>query len=204
MANGQSAAASFDEIKAASNIPNWVFRLNAATKWLVSVAVTVGVWVNPKRFQGPYIIVGSLVANYLSEVLKTVIHQERPYGAPFVDPGMPSTHAMVSFFVAMAWRETILMAAAPKHHGATTWLLGGAATMVSFLRVWCGYHTLPQITVGGLLGTGLASAWMVLGVALDRQNPKTLFAVSWATYLVGSAIYIQKRALRWLGEEKNL
>lgn len=177
-------------------VPKFFFGLNAATKWIVSVAVTAGVFWNPRHFRGPYIVVGSIAANYMAEILKKIINQGRPEGAPFTDPGMPSSHALVSFFVAMAWNNALGGVGTP-------WLLGSALT-ISSLRVLCGYHTVPQIVVGGTLGTLLGHAWMALGALLGKQNHEATFVFSWLAYIVGSAIYIKKNMIKWVTEEKYL
>ena len=178
---------------ASSHIPSILFVLNAATKWLVSIAVTTGVMWNPKSFRGPYIVVGSIGATVLASKLKRLINQGRPDGAPFTDPGMPSSHALVSFFVATSWGQ----------HIGGYWTMSSAVG-VSVLRVVCGYHTIPQIAVGGLLGTLLGFAWMSAGGSLHMHYPKETFVTSWATYLLGSALYIRKEAPRWLTDEKFL
>jgi len=187
-------ATSDDSVRpASSRIPSILFVLNAATKWLVSIAVTTGVLWNPKSFRGPYIVVGSIGATVLASKLKRLINQGRPDGAPFTDPGMPSSHALVSFFVATSWGQ----------HIGGYWTMTSALG-VSVLRVVCGYHTLPQIVVGGLLGTLLGSAWMATGGLLHLHYPNATFVTSWATYLIGSALYIRKEATRWLTDEKFL
>ena len=178
---------------ASSRIPSILFVLNAATKWLVSIAVTAGVLWNPKSFRGPYIVVGSIAATVLASKLKHLINQGRPDGAPFTDPGMPSSHALVSFFVATAWGQDFF----------GYWTMSSALG-VSVLRVVCGYHTLPQIVVGGLLGSLLGVAWMATGRLLHLHYPKQTFATSWVVYLLGSALYIRKETTRWLTDEKFL
>lgn len=178
-------------------LPKIIYFLNAGTKWVVSLAVTVGVFWNPRRFQGPYIVVGSIAATYLAAYLKKIFDQGRPEGAPFTDPGMPSSHALVSFFVAMAWHHALGSGA------GRPWLLA-SALLVSILRVICGYHTVPQIAVGGTLGTLLGHAWMSLGFVLETHNGKGTFTFAWSAYLIGSAFYIHKNLRRWLTDEKYL
>jgi membrane-associated phospholipid phosphatase len=173
-----------------------LFAANAATKWLVSIAVTIGVFWNPFHFRGPYIVTGSIIAIVLANALKRFINQERPDGAPFTDPGMPSSHALVSFFVATAWLTAFKGTHAP--------LLLGSAALVSLLRVICGYHTIPQIAVGGILGTILGHGWMHLGSFLASKNYTVTMTFAWSTYLIGSAIYVKKNARKWLSEEKYL
>jgi hypothetical protein len=196
LASTSEGSAYSDAALSPRKMPKIVYFLNAGTKWAVSAAVTVGVFWNPRRFQGPYIVVGSIAANYLAAFLKKIFNQGRPEGAPFTDPGMPSSHALVSFFVAMAWDNALGGVGRP-------FLIASALT-VSTLRVLCGYHTLPQIAVGGTLGTLLGHAWMSLGFILEKHNGRGAFAFSWSAYLVGSAFYIYKNLGRWLTDEKYL
>lgn len=181
---------------AGHRVPMIFYGFNAATKWIVTFAVSVGVFWNPRHFRGPYIVVGSIAATSLATFLKKVINQGRPDGAPFTDPGMPSSHALVSFFVAMAWNNALSGAGAP-------WLVGSAIA-VSALRVICGYHTIPQIVVGGTLGALLGHAWMSLGILLAKQNHMLTHAASWSAYSIGSTIYVKKNLVWWLTEEKYL
>lgn len=176
-------------------VPKVFFLLNSATKWLVSIAATAGVLWNPKTFRGPYIVVGSIGATVLASKLKRLINQGRPEGAPFTDPGMPSSHALVSFFIASAWIQHL----ADGGQWAMTAALG-----VSALRVICGYHTAPQIAVGGLLGTLLGYSWSNLGVILDVRYTHATFVISWAAYVLSSALYIRREVVRWCNDEKYL
>ncbi len=185
------------DIAVESNGVNKIFfTANAATKWIVSLAVTIGVFWRPRNFQGPYIVVGSIAATYLATFLKKTINQGRPDGAPFSDPGMPSSHAMVSFFVATAWLHALGGKGAP--------LFLGSALFVSILRVVCGYHTIPQIAVGGSLGTFLGHTWMSLGFVLAEKSRTATLTFAWSAYLVGSVIYIKKNVLKWISDENYL
>jgi membrane-associated phospholipid phosphatase len=174
-------------------VPKVFYIINAASKWLVSIAVTAGVLWNPKSFRGPFIAVGSIGATVLASKLKRLVNQGRPEGAPFTDPGMPSSHALISFFVACSWGQQI------GEHRAM-----GAALVVSALRVVCGYHTTPQIAVGGLLGALLGYAWMNLGALLEARYTEAILIASWVAYMFGSVIYIRKEVVRWFTDEKLL
>jgi len=182
-------------------VPKVFFALNSATKWLVTLAVTVGVFWEPKSFRGPYIIVGGIGATVVAKKLKRWINQGRPDGAPFTDPGMPSSHALVSFFMATAWAQHMTNSMGGSLGALSTM---SAAFGVSILRVICGYHTAPQIIVGGLVGTIMGYTWMAVGTIFNTRYTKMTFIASWMTYLVGSAIYIQKEMTRWWTDEKHL
>lgn len=180
-------------------IPAIIYKINASTKWVVTVATIVAVWSNPQNFFGPYIMVGSIAAVYLTVVLKNIIQQDRPEGAPFSDPGMPSSHSLVSFFLAVAWKSHLVAIAS--YDGM---ILLAAATAVATLRVVCGYHTIPQIAVGAVLGSGMGYGWFALGKIFHASNPKLAFALGWSVYLGLSAIYIQRDIRKWITENKDL
>jgi membrane-associated phospholipid phosphatase len=175
-------------------IPGIIYKLNSSTKWLVTAASIVAVWSRPHQFFGPFIVVGSIAAVYLTVVLKGVINQGRPEGAPFADPGMPSSHSLVSFFLAVAWKSLV----------GCDGILVAAAAAVATLRVVCGYHTIPQIAVGAVLGSGMGYGWFALGKIFHASNPKLAFALAWSAYLGLSAIYIQRDMRKWLTEHKHL
>ena len=125
---------------AAAAPPAIVFKLNAATKWVVVAAQTAAVW-SRRDFVAPFIVVGSIGATWATGQLKKLFNQARPAGAPFADPGMPSSHALVATFAAVGWATHLESAGHAAERGA---LLAGAA-LVSWLRVACGYHTTAQV-----------------------------------------------------------
>ena len=84
---------------------------NGLTKWIVVAAQTTAV-VTRRDFASPYIVVGSIGASFAAHALKKVINQERPDGSPFIDPGMPSSHALVATFAASAWAVHLQRASA--------------------------------------------------------------------------------------------
>jgi membrane-associated phospholipid phosphatase len=180
-------------------IPAIIYKLNSSTKWIVTFATIVAVWSHPQNFFGPFIMVGSIAAVYLTVVLKNVIQQDRPEGAPFADPGMPSSHSLVSFFLAVAWKSHLVASAS--YDGM---ILVAAAMAVATLRVICGYHTIPQIAVGAVLGSGMGYGWFSLGKIFHAYNPKLAFALVWSVYLGLSAIYIQRDIRKWITEHKHL
>jgi membrane-associated phospholipid phosphatase len=113
---------------------------------------------------------GTLVAYLFSEVLKTMVHEERPCrGLPVTsyigkcpDPGdwsFPSNHSVIAASAALgavyAWRR------------AMPWLLSLAALM-AFSRVFVGVH-FPHDVLGGLF-FGAAFAWLAHRFALDRAT----------------------------------
>ena len=108
-------------------IPAAVQKLNSSTKWLVTIAQTGAVW-SRRDFVSPFLVLGAIISAFTTGTLKELINESRPDGTPFTDPGMPSSHALVSSFAAVGWalhlRSTVASA-----------LLLAAALLVSVLRV---------------------------------------------------------------------
>lgn len=113
----------------------------------------------------------------LSKVLKRVIRQSRPPGAPKLSPGMPSNHATsLSFLSIVACAaldragvssSTSASPARPLFGGPTSYRLAAAQVALmgyglyaTALRVLCEHHTWPQVIVGYALGS--ASAVLLL------------------------------------------
>lgn len=183
-----------------SQVPSIVRKLNSNTKWLVTIGNTIGVW-SRKSFQGPFIIAGAIASVYLTDVL---INQSRPDTSVLVDPGMPSSHSLVSFFLAVGWIGAISESGLSGNAEVIGKIcLAVCAATVAVLRVVCGYHTWAQIGVGAALGSVMGQAWVALGHALNLQYPKTLHNISWTLYLAGSALFIKTNISKWHREHKH-
>lgn len=181
-----------------SQVPRFVSILNSSTKWLVTLGNVVALWSRPRNVFGPFIVTGVILATYLTALLKRLIDQGRPDGAPFSDPGMPSSHALSSFFLANCWRQTY-------QHGPVVgpWLWSAAAT-VALLRVVCGFHTLAQISVGAVLGVSLGHGWMMVGRWLSTTYPVWTFRVVWLAYVSLSLLFLQSTMSKWTQEDRHL
>ena len=165
---------------------------NGLTKWLVVAAQTTAV-VTRRDFASPYIVVGSIGASFGAHALKRLINQQRPDGAPFIDPGMPSSHALVATFAASAWAVHLQRA------GASVALLASAA-VVSGLRVVTGCHTWAQVIVG--IAVGAAGALGVLLAFGARGNPIAVMSIVFAgapivNATAAVALHGGFRMLRW-------
>ena len=68
------------------------------TKWIVSITAA-GVLLYRRDALAVSVIVGALSNAVLGKVLKRILRQKRPDGAPLADPGMPSSHAMSLLFL---------------------------------------------------------------------------------------------------------
>jgi hypothetical protein len=181
----------------AARPPKAMLAANSATKWLVAAGNTFAVW-SRRDFTSPYIVVGSIIATFGTDMLKRAINQQRPAGAPFMDPGMPSSHALVSSFLAVGWC-TVASSSLTRAALLTT------ALAISLLRVSCGYHTYLQIAVGAVIGGLSAGAWMALGtVILSLAEPRAATLAAWSAYLAGSALFIARKMASWTGRHRAL
>jgi dolichyldiphosphatase len=168
----------------------FVNSLNASSKWVLAAANLTGVWVYKE--DGALIVIGCIAASFFTEkVLKPFLNQARPSNSPLSDPGMPSSHALASFFVAVGWTKLL---------GNGT-LLVGVAAMVSVLRVLCGFHSLLQIFVGSFLGVIFGVTWMkVVKILKYFAEDDSLFLKKciWSTYSTGSLLFICKIMPSWI------
>eukprot|EP00811_Abedinium_folium_P008059 NODE_17441_length_942_cov_3.350920.p1 GENE.NODE_17441_length_942_cov_3.350920~~NODE_17441_length_942_cov_3.350920.p1 ORF type:complete len:214 (-),score=63.09 NODE_17441_length_942_cov_3.350920:299-871(-) len=97
---------------------------------------------------------GSGVAALAAKTLKRLLQERRPAGATHADPGMPSSHTTMLFYLASfiarrSWgtQPNVVVAAL------------AAAGLLSAQRVWSRQHTIPQVLAGSVLGSGLGITW---------------------------------------------
>lgn len=129
----------------------------------------------------------------VSKGLKEIIRQPRPeYGCESLgnchEYGMPSNHAQ---FMAFCFAMTLLSYHAKKKvvaargrcrdgfaerlvtsnmYAIEVLILGAASVVISWARVYLGYHTLVQVVVGYLLGSACALAWWTLTASLHSRG----------------------------------
>lgn len=155
--------------------------INNATKWTVSAATALVLFRNRADAATRFAVVGSVVAAFLTKVLKKVINEARPSEARKADPGMPSSHAQSLAFLSTSAARAILFSARngggeealtgrffsflvlPVPTVAAAALVLTTAVLLATLRVTLGYHTWPQVVAGGVLGCALALGWAELG-----------------------------------------
>jgi hypothetical protein len=164
--------------------------LNASTKWAV-VASQLAALVCYRSVGAPLIVVGMVLASALGARLKRALDQPRPAaaaGAPAearLEPGMPSSHALVTAFAAAAWACEL------RADSRLALALGGGALCVGWLRVATGYHTRAQVAVGLGLGGVLGGAWMAgaraVGVGSLPPGSRAARGVSLALYAACAA-----------------
>ena len=186
---------------------SFLYKLNASTKWLITMTQTIAVWSRPLNYQGPFIVVGSILSVYITDVLKRVINQQRPTDAPSLinDPGMPSSHSLVAFFLCTAWitaTTTVSTAtySAPLMMSAQLAILG-AAFGVASLRVICGYHTYAQVGVGAILGSIFGYCWSQFGMIANQSNPRLTYVASFGAYILGSVVFMWSNMRSWITKE---
>lgn len=75
VAVGQSDSSAADAADMPSRVPEFIRKLNSNTKWLVTIGNTIGVWIRPHSFRGPFIIAGAIASVYFTDVLKKMINQ---------------------------------------------------------------------------------------------------------------------------------
>jgi len=185
------------------------------TKWIVSLTAA-GVLLYRRDALAVSAILGALSNAVLGKVLKRILRQKRPTGAPLADPGMPSSHAMSLFFLSsylcaaiLAWTPTWL----PAHRAAVMGSLLAFATSSAAWRVRAGLHTPAQIVAGALLGGSNGVIWFELTVArlqsleaLDRMMAVSpSFPLLVCGCLIAGALVVGsiERSTSWLPADRT-
>ena len=131
------------------------------TKWIVSLSAA-GVLLYRRDALAVSAIVGALSNAVIGKILKRILRQKRPDGAPLADPGMPSSHAMSLYFLSCYLCASIVAwtpAWAPFQKAVAMFALLAFSTSSAVWRVSSGLHTGSQIMVGALLGGTNGVLW---------------------------------------------
>mmetsp|Transcript_10183 Transcript_10183/g.32960 ORF Transcript_10183/g.32960 Transcript_10183/m.32960 type:complete len:276 (-) Transcript_10183:73-900(-) len=163
--------------------------INNTTKWAVSGAA-LGVLVYHHDIYASWCFIGSIVAAANCKALKKLINQSRPASSQKADPGMPSSHAQSLLYLGTYAALAVLGA-----YGYTQASVAGSAVIMitalflTWLRVTLGFHTYPQVFVGGLVGIASANLWLMLGNAavFPRASGGSLELVIYCTALAAAA-----------------
>ncbi|KAF4324060.1 hypothetical protein BBO99_00002336 [Phytophthora kernoviae] len=98
---------------------------------------------------------GQMITVVLNKVLKKVINQPRPEGAPMSGSGMPSAHSQfIAFFaayvVAYTWKR--LNSRRRQEQWFTIVSVLVVAVLTCYSRIHLGYHSTEQVVVGVVFG----------------------------------------------------
>ncbi|KAI8464264.1 MAG: hypothetical protein J3K34DRAFT_120836 [Monoraphidium minutum] len=181
-------------------------QVNESTKWVVAGLVGV-VLVAAHNEWAAWAVVGAVLSSFLCKALKRVINEQRPADARKKDPGMPSSHAnSLNFLSVTAAMSLAHHAGGQPAAAALAALTLAAGLFLTWLRVALGYHTWPQVAVGGLLGASTAAAWSAWGSgravpALQAWPPGVplLYVVNAA----GVAAFVVRNVLQWRKERQE-
>ena len=187
--------------------------VNESTKFLVS-GTALAVLLTHPSVHVVWCMIGSVVNSLGGKALKKALNHERPDGAAKADPGMPSSHAVSLSYMSVYAAAALLPRAAafPQIQGAwpvPEWSAEPLAAALialglffTWLRVALGYHTVPQVVVGYVLGAGVALGWLHgrrdggrTGGGGGSRNGEALYAACIVTSLLFARL-----AVRWIDE----
>ncbi|RLN46051.1 hypothetical protein BBJ29_003383 [Phytophthora kernoviae] len=105
---------------------------------------------------------GQMVTVVLNKVLKKVINQPRPEGAPMSGSGMPSAHSQfIAFFaayvVAYTWKRLNSRRRLEQWFTIVSVLV--VAVLTCYSRIHLGYHSTEQVVVGVVFGVLTGFTW---------------------------------------------
>ena len=83
-----------------------------------------------------------------------------------------------------------------------------AAAFLTWLRVAAGYHTVPQVAVGGLAGAAAGAAWLALAQwalpAMASDANRGALQALYGLTVAASVLFVAKFAKRWRKEVAKL
>lgn len=182
--------------------------VNDITKWAVSIAAFATLLLR-RDLLSCWCIFGAVTSSFANRALKTIINESRPPEAQKPDPGMPSAHAnslaFLSTFCALAAAKALPV-------GEVVWVLlvfgvPSLAIFLAWLRVVLGFHTIPQVIVGWLVGSGVAASWWIWGhrsvLPFIETNDPTLAAQMYMLTFLAVTAFSMLNVRRWLKEKKE-
>ncbi|PXF44903.1 Lipid phosphate phosphatase epsilon 1, chloroplastic [Gracilariopsis chorda] len=154
------------------------------TKYTVSIAVASCLLYNhdaPTLFY----VTASVTNSAVGKILKLLIKQPRPDGTHKEDPGMPSSHATSLSFLSLAFLgyAANYMNSLIKTAGAGMLVI--LALIATYWRVSAGYHTVPQVVAGWIVGSCNSMLFVaLLPWALPRLDFMTHGRALFVTYAI--------------------
>ncbi|KAI9314918.1 PAP2 superfamily-domain-containing protein [Dichotomocladium elegans] len=120
-----------------------------------------------------YFFVGAVLSGLTAKMLKRVIRQPRPKTMlrqrKIPSYGMPSSHSLVMAFFSMYCHLSLSLPTSSSVNRSSLLLLllvktvlYTATALVVWSRVYLGYHSLSQVSVGCLVGVTMAYGWHLL------------------------------------------
>ena len=108
-----------------------------------------------------FFFAGLIASHEFAKVLKKVIKQPRPHGAPLSSYGMPSDHSQFVAFTAIYLVQVLLARQGTRKSALILSTLSMAFTCVAvfYSRLYLRAHTLEQVLVGALLGLITGRIW---------------------------------------------
>ena len=182
-------------------------RINNATKWVVSALAFV-ILVGRRDEMTAWCIVGGVLSAFICRALKYGINASRPVTSRKKDPGMPSSHACtLGFLSVFASLAIFLKSAAFSLNNCVSILsIPALGLLLTSLRVLLGYHTVPQVVVGWMLGSSIAVVWHRLGVLVVMPVLESSVVVQMALAVVTVIVVVLfavKNVMRWMKEERR-
>ncbi|KAL6902316.1 hypothetical protein ACP4OV_005192 [Aristida adscensionis] len=131
---------------------------------LVPVFISLGGFVSHflfrRELQGICFAAGLLASQALNELIKHSVAQSRPAYCELLEAcdshGWPSSHAQYTFFFATYLSLIALRRPRVRFLASLTWPLA-FLTMLS--RVYLGYHSVPQVCAGAVVGLVFGAIW---------------------------------------------
>jgi len=182
-------------------------RINDSTKWIVS-AIAFTYLLFHRDLLSCWCVFGAVTASIVNKIVKYTLNHQRPTTSIKQDPGMPSAHAnslaYLSTFCALA------SSSQPLSDPLGLLLVFGVpsiAIYLAWLRVVMGYHSIAQVAVGWVLGSGVASSWWLVGhrkllpylAASDPMYSKLLYGLT----VVAVVVFSYTNVRRWVQEKMS-
>ena len=125
--------------------------VNELQKYVVSASVAGTIALRRADAVSCCVCLGALVNAGIAKMLKRALKTPRPNDSTS-DDGMPSSHAASLFFLATGFGSGA--------GNVVSVSLCICACALSWLRIRCGLHTLPQVLCGAALGVTNALLWL--------------------------------------------